>query len=124
MPSADPLKDLLELVRSAARDGVVEALQTQTSVAPKLLTPPPLLDKRALAHALGVSTAKIDRLVRSGEIQYVLVGEVRRFDLDAVRVALEARRQERDRARGSTPELARVPGLPSDVRLLSRARRA
>jgi excisionase family DNA binding protein len=122
MPPADPLKDLLELVRSAAREGVVEALQTQASAAPKALTP--LLDKRALAHALGVSTAKIDRLVRSGEIQYVLVGEVRRFDLDAVRVALEARRQERDRARGSTPELARAPGLPSDVRLLSRARRA
>jgi hypothetical protein len=48
-------------VRSAARDGVVEALQTQTSAAPKLLTPPPLLDKRALAHALGVSTAQSRR---------------------------------------------------------------
>ena len=122
MPSADPLKDLLELVRSAAREGVVEALQTQTSTAPKPLTP--LLDKRALAHALSVSTAKIDRLVRSGEIQYVLVGEVRRFDLNAVRAALEARRQERDRAPRNGPDLARVPGLPGDVRLLSRARRA
>jgi len=122
MPPADPLKDLLDLVRSAAREGVVEALQTQASATHK--APTPLLDKRALAHALGVSTAKIDRLVRSGEIQYVLVGEVRRFDLDAVRVALEARRQERDRARGSAPELARAPGLPSDIRLLSRAKRA
>jgi len=124
MPSADPLKDLLELVRSAARDGVVEALQTKAPAPPNSVTPPPLLDKRALAHAMGVSTAKIDRLVRSGEIQYVLVGEVRRFDLEAVRAALEARRQERDRARRSAPDLARVPGLPSDVRLLSRARRA
>ena len=122
MPPADPLNDLLELVRSAAREGVVEALQTQTPAVPRPIAP--LLDKRALAHALGVSTAKIDRLVRSGEIQYVLVGEVRRFDLEAVRAALEARRQERDRARRSAPDLARVPGLPSDVRLLSRARRA
>jgi hypothetical protein len=122
MPPAESLKDLLELVRSAAREGVVEALQTQTPAAPNPMTP--LLDKRALAHALGVSTAKIDRLVRRGEIQCVLVGEVRRFDLDAVRVTLEARRQERDRARKSAPDLARAPGLPSDVRLLSRARRA
>jgi excisionase family DNA binding protein len=120
MAPPDPLKDLLELVRSAARDGVVDALQTQTPVASKAVTP--LVDKRALAHALGVSTAKIDRLVKKKEIEYVLVGEVRRFDLDAVRVALEARQQERKHGK-TAPELARAP-TPSSVRLLSRAKPA
>jgi excisionase family DNA binding protein len=121
MPLADPLKDLLELVRTAARDGVAEGLQAHTVPAPKSATP--LLDKRALAHALGVSTAKIDRLVKKQEIEYVLVGEVRRFDLDAVRRALEARRQKRD-ATGGAPELARAPAPSTDIRMLSRARQA
>jgi excisionase family DNA binding protein len=88
MPPANPLNDLLELVRSAAREGVVEALRAQGPVAPKAVTP--LVDKRMLAHALGVSIPSIDRLCRSQRIPYVLVGELRRFDLEAVREALRA----------------------------------
>jgi len=88
MPPADPLNDLLELVRSAAREGVVEGLRAQGPVAPRAVTP--LVDKRMLAHALGVSIPSIDRLCRSQRIPYVLVGEVRRFDLEAVREALRA----------------------------------
>jgi len=121
MPPADPLKDLLELVRTAARDGVVEGLQTQVPAAPKPVTP--LVDKKTLAHALAVSTAKVDRLVKKGEIAYVMVGEVRRFDLEAVRIAL-AKRQERENGAGSAPDLARVSAEPSGVRLLSRGKRA
>jgi hypothetical protein len=88
MPPADPLNDLLQLVRSAAREGVVEALQAQVPVAPRAVAP--LVDKRMLAHALGVSIPSVDRLCRSQRIPYVLVGEVRRFDLEAVREALRA----------------------------------
>jgi hypothetical protein len=84
---------------------------------------PPLLDKRALAHALGVSTATVDRLCRHGRVPYVHVGDVRRFDLDAVRSAL--------RVHGPGPikaqTLAREPGPDAasarDVRLLSRSGR-
>jgi excisionase family DNA binding protein len=88
MPPADPLKDLLELVRTAARDGVAEALQTQGPAAPKTVAP--LIDKKTLAHALSVSLATIDRLCRDERIPFVQVGDVRRFDLEAVRGKLPA----------------------------------
>jgi hypothetical protein len=117
----DPLKALLELVRAAARDGTTEALLTHDPAPSK--SAPPLLDKRALAHALGVSTATVDRLCRHGRVPYVHVGDVRRFDLDAVRSAL--------RVHGPGPikeqTLARQPGPDAaparDVRLLSRSER-
>jgi excisionase family DNA binding protein len=88
MPPADPLKDLLELVRTAARDGVVEGLQAHAPAAPKAVTP--LIDKKTVAHALSVSIATIDRLCRDERIPFVQVGDVRRFDLEAVREALWA----------------------------------
>jgi hypothetical protein len=112
MPPADPLEDILELGRTAARNGVAEARQTQPTTRPNPIAP--LLDKRA--HALGVSTATDARLCRQRRIPFVPVGEVRRFDLDAVRAALVARRDEagvrgnrnaRDQARGS-PSLREV----------------
>jgi len=118
MPAADPLKDLLDLVRTAARDGVAQALQTQATAGPNPIAP--LLDKRALAHALGVSTATVDRLCRQQRIPFVTVGEVRRFDLEAVRAALVARRDEGgaggDR---SARDLARASPSLGEVRLLS-----
>ena len=85
----DPVTSLLDLVRTAAREGATQALASPGGDAGT--TTAPLVDKRTLAHALGVSTASVDRLCREGRIPFVLVGEVRRFDLDAVRAALEAR---------------------------------
>ena len=121
MPLADPLKDLLDLVRTAARDGVVEGLQTQPPAGAKPMAP--LLDKRALAHALGVSTATVDRLCRLQRIPVVPVGEVRRFDLEAVRAALTARREEAAAVARNSPDLARGSPLLGGVRLLSRGKR-
>jgi excisionase family DNA binding protein len=121
MPAVDPLNALLELVRAAARDGTTDALALRRDPHPTA-PPSPLLDKRALAHALGVSTATVDRLCRQGRIPFVLVGEVRRFDLEAVRSALAAHWEQAKkpirpgpgRTEGSSP----IPG----VRLLSRGR--
>ncbi len=113
MTAADPLNALLELVRAAAREGTTEALMLRPgalSTAPPL----PLLDKRALAHALGVSTASVDRLCRQGRIPFVLVGEVRRFDLEAVRLrsALTMRRRRR---RAAPALISRAPPLRCQV---------
>jgi hypothetical protein len=87
----------------------------------------PLVDKRMLAHALGVSIPSIDRLCRSQRIPYVLVGEVRRFDLEAVREALRASAPGPVKAeRPSPPAPAPAPARCSEeapipgVRLLSR----
>jgi hypothetical protein len=66
----DPVKALLKLVRAAARDGTAEALLTHDPAPSK--SAPPLLDKRARAHALGVSTATVDRLCRDERIPYVV----------------------------------------------------
>jgi hypothetical protein len=122
MPPANPLNDLLELVRSAAREGVVEALRAQAPVGPR--APTPLVDKRMLAHALGVSIPSIDRLCRNQRIPYVLVGEVRRFDLEAVREALRAPAPGAVKVEHSPPPPAAAPcseqvPIPG-VRLLSR----
>jgi hypothetical protein len=119
MTAADPLNALLELVRAAAREGTTEALMLRPE-APSTAPPLPLLDKRALAHALGVSTASVDRLCRQGRIPFVLVGEVRRFDLEAVRIALRAHHENATQAARGGPDLTRAsPPMPG-VRLLSR----
>jgi excisionase family DNA binding protein len=86
----DLVSALLDLVRQAAREGAAQALGTHCSRE----SPDPgagasvLLDKRALAHALGVSTATVDRLCRANRIPFVRVRDARRFDLAAVREAL------------------------------------
>lgn len=49
-----------------------------------------LLDRAGLGRALNVSVATIDRLARSG-LPFDRVGEVRRFDLVAVRAWLASR---------------------------------
>jgi hypothetical protein len=122
MPLADPLKDLLELVRTAARDGVVEALQTRVASGPKPIAP--LLDKRSLANALSVSIASIDRLCRDQRIPYVLVGDVRRFDLEAVCEALRTHAPgpvKADAPPAPSPPAMRLEDAPvPGVRLLSR----
>lgn len=69
----------------------------------------PLVDKRELARALAVSVATVDRLCRADSdapIPFVIVGDSRRFDLAAVRAALESRPAERPKAQAP---LAEVP---------------
>jgi excisionase family DNA binding protein len=83
----DPFAALLDLIREAAREGVAQALATQVAGEPSGDLDA-LLNKRALAHALGVSTATVDRLCRTRRIPFVVVGDARRFDLAAVRAAL------------------------------------
>jgi len=114
----DPLSSLLDLVRAAAREGVEQAIAAQETVAPTISGS--LVDKRGLAHVLGVSPATIDRLCRAGRIPFVRVGEVRRFDPVTVRQSLEKYANEPSATpSGSTPGRVRVPG----VRLLSRGLR-
>jgi excisionase family DNA binding protein len=115
----DPLAALIELVRGAAREGAEQALAAEHAGEPPALTP--LLDKRELAHALRISTAKVDRLCRDGRIPFVAVGDVRRFDLSAVLAALPQQRRTPD---GPTvaPLVMRKQVL-TGVRLLSRGSR-
>ncbi|MBV9948143.1 MAG: hypothetical protein JOZ69_14910 [Myxococcales bacterium] len=107
--------------------GVPALVQTQGAAAPKAVTP--LIDKRTLAHALATSIASIARLCRDQRIPFVLVGEVRRFDLEAVRAALRASvpgpaKVDVDsppvRTAGPRTEEVPIPG----VRLLSRVGRS
>jgi hypothetical protein len=119
-PNLDPLSALLELVRQAARQGVADALSTTSGGAHSPTSP--LVDKRGLAHALGVSTASVDRLCRSGRIPFVTVGEVKRFDLEAVRTVLTAPSPDTASPLEITPSAA-APSTPSGFRLLSRGSR-
>jgi excisionase family DNA binding protein len=107
-------------MREAAREGAAQALSTHCgrelrdagAGAPSGM----LLDKRALAHALGVSTATVDRLCRANRIPFVRVGDVRRFDLAAVREALAT-----PPAQPSPPGLTSAPSsLMRGVKLLTR----
>ena len=77
------------------------------------------MDKRELARLLGVSGATVDRLVRANRIPFVPVGDVKRFDIAAVRAALETRDAEPSSDRPALPtSTADVGG----VRRLSRPR--
>jgi excisionase family DNA binding protein len=116
-PRIDPLSSLLELVRAAAREGAEQALAAQRPTTPP--TSGSLVDKRGLAHALGVSPATIDRLCRDGRIPFTRVGDVRRFDPVAVLAALEQGVEASATSAGSASRQVRVAG----VRLLSRAAR-
>ena len=112
----DPLTALLGLVRDAAREGAEKALVEDRIALPLL---GPLVDKRALGHALGISPTTVDRLCRDGQIPFIRVGDVRRFDIVAVRAALqESRRGEESTAPARAAGQVLVPG----VRLLSRGR--
>jgi excisionase family DNA binding protein len=114
MAAADVLAALLDLVRTAAREGTTEALASRSEGLAAERSA--LLDKRDVAHALGVSTATIDRLCRQQRIPFVLVGEVRRFDLAAVRGALAEQRPVAQASAGTADR--RV--APGAIRLLSR----
>jgi excisionase family DNA binding protein len=117
--ASDPLAALLELIREAAREGAALALNAHAPSEPTEPRAPTLLDKRALAHALGVSTATVDRLCRTNRIPFVRVGDARRFDFVAVRAALDA-----SSAPWPTARLGPTPPLPmSAVKLLTRGGR-
>ncbi len=118
----DPLAALLDLVRTDARQGTAEALAFHSEDLRNVRQP--LLDKRALAHALGVSTATVDRLCRQGRMPFVIVGEVRRFDLEVVRAALGGRTEGAPvpSDRTASERAQRRPAL-NTVRCLSRESR-
>jgi hypothetical protein len=122
MAGADALSALLELVRAAAREGAIEALASRVDARPAAPASP-LLDKKALAYALGVSTATIDRMCRHGRVPFVLVGEVRRFDLEAVRTALGAHHEEARGAAGAVAPPAHGSSPVPGVHLLTRRSR-
>ena len=112
---SDPLSALLDMVRTAAREGAEQALAAQREAMPPASGA--LVDKRELARLLGVSPATINRLCRDDRIPFIRVGDARRFDPAAVRAALEE----------SAGVAATAPAAPSSrqvrvagVRLLSR----
>lgn len=80
LPALDALVELLA-------DRVAARLQESR---PNTAPPSPMLTKRALATALDVSTATIDRMVEDGRIPFFVVGESKRFDLAEVRAAIRA----------------------------------
>ena len=113
----DPLAALLELIRTAARQGAEQAIISRSGATLPATTP--LVDKRGLAHALGISPATVDRLCRDGRIPFLRVGDVRRFDLDQVRAALAANSAPASEVRTTTAKRTQIGG----VRLLSRSSR-
>jgi excisionase family DNA binding protein len=92
---------------------VVEKLAPMLAEPSAAPPPRPLLTKSELANALRVSTATVDRRLREKRIPFVPVGDVKRFDLEAVRAALPE-------VPASAPAAAPVQGSLSGVRLLSR----
>ncbi len=121
MATGDLLTALLELVQTAAREGTKQALESaHERPSPR---PMPLVDKRELALSLGVSAATIDRLCRQGRIPFILVGEVRRFDFDAVRAALETKPEPADAPANPASQSAPRDRLGANVRMLSRGTR-
>ena len=114
----DPFAALFDLIREAAREGVAQALSTHGAREPAN-DGDTLLNKRALAHALGVSTATIDRLCRAKRIPFVIVGDARRFDLASVRAALATTPASPDSKRLPPGESATLHG----VKLLTRGGR-
>jgi|GEM_PF-2629562 predicted DNA-binding transcriptional regulator AlpA len=84
---------LLVMLRASDLGAVVAAAVTAALAArrPAPPTPPtPLLSRRELAAALGVSPASLDRLTRQG-MPRLMVGATPRYDLAAVREWLASR---------------------------------
>jgi excisionase family DNA binding protein len=81
----------------------------------------PLVSKQEMARLLDCSSNKIDRLVRDGKIPYVVVGGVRRFQVDAVMTALSVH----SAVPPTPPDLGRqdLPGIPG-VRWATRRTRS
>src|SRR5580698_8129774 len=98
MTNADSSPDALEaeahdvlarghaMLAQAARLRAAQSRQPAAPPSPRFSS---LVDTRDCAHALGVSTATINRLVHGRRIPFVMVGESRRFDMRAGVAALE-----------------------------------
>jgi hypothetical protein len=76
-------EELATLVRNAVADALAEHEPTSDR--------PALLDRVALARALGVSASTVDRL-RSEGCPSIRIGDVPRFELDAVLAWLRERK--------------------------------
>jgi len=87
-PSASQLLEaLLEIFRAELRGACADVLTAELRANEASHTAR-LLDKCQLAEALSVSVTTVNRLCRSGRIPFEVVGDTRRFDLQAVRAAL------------------------------------
>ncbi len=64
MPPSDLPSALFDLVHVGAQEDGAQALDPRDTPATRLA--PPIVDHRALAHALGASIATVDRLCRRG----------------------------------------------------------
>ncbi len=110
------------LAQVAALRALADSLEALTN-APEVATAPPLpaspeplVSRLEIARLLGCSIATLDRLIREGAIPYLVVGETKRFDVQAVRAALAARIETAPRP---VPQLEAAP-VPTGVRLVSR----
>jgi len=77
-----------------------------------------LVDKRSCAHALGVSVATLDRLVRERRIPFRVVGDCKRFVLADVLAAFEEHKATAKVT--APPHVASLEEPIPGVRLLSR----
>lgn len=103
--------DLVAIIVTAVRDALAAQVPTTAS-------PAQLVSRAGLARVLGVSVATIARAEHAGQIASVVVGSSRRYDVAAVRAALEAG----SKAAQPTPRAGERPrGGLSGVRLLSRS---
>jgi excisionase family DNA binding protein len=113
--SPPDLASALDAIADRVAERVLEVLAPMLEASAPTARRPSLLSKSELASLLHVSTATVDRLARHGALPFVRVGDVRRFDLEAVRRALEER--------GANASAAPAPDAAlGDVRLLSNER--
>jgi len=96
-------------LRAIVRVEITAALGT-----PEKMLEQPLVDTHAVAHDLGISVATLDRKIRVGLVPFCWVGDRKKFDLAAVRAALETSAAAKHATK--TPE-------QGSVRLLSRGQR-
>jgi hypothetical protein len=127
-----PELDAIELA-ALALERQADALHAQATALQMLkkherdvsLTPAPacLVDRSGLATALAISLPTVDRLCKAGTIPWIQIGDVRRFDLGAVRSALQkcAAKAKVNMSRVGSDE---ADGAPSGVRRVSRSRPA
>ncbi len=116
---ADALVIQAEILRAqaAALEAPVALSQPDRSAALSRI-----VNKDEMARELSVSRGQVDRLVRAGKIPCVIVGDVRRFDVAAVRAALEVHVPVPEAAPLALLAPADPAPAPSGVRLLSRPR--
>jgi len=111
--AAAALETQAEVLRVQA--AALRAMRVVSST-PIAATAETLKTRQQAAAAFGVSLATWDRECASGAIPYLVVGDSRRFDLQQVRAALQARTEAP--APRALPALDAAP-VPSGVRRVS-----